>query len=80
MKMDLNVSLHNLVPTHEKLSDSEKEKVLKALSIEAKQLPKILKEDAAIIHLKVKDGDLIKITRDSKTAGVAIYYRVVIDG
>ncbi len=78
--MDLNVSLHNLVPTHEKLSDSEKEKGLKALSIEAKQLPKILEEDAAIIHLKVKDGDLIKITRDSKTAGVAIYYRVVIDG
>ena len=37
----------------------------------------IFPEDPAIVDLKPKAGDVIKITRESQTAGVAVYYRVV---
>jgi len=76
--MTFNITKHKLVPKHSKLSESEKEKVLEAYGITIKQLPKISKEDPAIKSFDVKNGDIIKIERPSKTAGTAIYYRVVI--
>ena len=78
--MATDISKHYLVPKHTKLSDAEKGKLLDNLSISTKELPKIMKSDAAIAKLSVKEGDLIKIERESKTAGKAIYYRVVVDG
>ncbi len=74
----IDISKHEFVPKHELLSDKESEKLLKELGVTRLQLPKILKKDRAIHHLKAKRGDIIKITRNSKTAGKAIYYRVVI--
>ncbi len=71
---------HYLVPKHTKLSDAEKGKLLEGLSISTKELPKILKSDAAIVKLNAKESDIIKIERESKTAGKAVYYRVVVDG
>ena len=43
-------------------------------------LPKILSTDPAIEKLNAKESDVIKIIRDSPTAGKSIYYRVVING
>jgi DNA-directed RNA polymerase, subunit H (EC 2.7.7.6) len=34
--------------------------------------------DPAVIALKANEGDILEITRASKTAGEAVYYRVVI--
>ncbi|MCX6710050.1 MAG: DNA-directed RNA polymerase subunit H [Candidatus Woesearchaeota archaeon] len=68
---------HNLVPEHIKLSESEKQEILKKYNITENELPKILKSDAAIAHLDVKDSDVIKILRKSPTAGESIFYRVV---
>ncbi|MFH1398495.1 MAG: DNA-directed RNA polymerase subunit H [Candidatus Woesearchaeota archaeon] len=70
---------HILVPKHEKISDKDKEKLLEQYNISLKQLPKISKKDPAIQHIDTKAGDIIKITRDSPTAGKAIFYRVVTD-
>ncbi len=80
-KQELNIDItkHVLVPKHEVLSEEEKEKLLKELNIEFKQLPKIKINDPAIKHLKVKPGDVIKITRSSPIAGKTIYYRGVIE-
>ncbi len=69
-----------MVPKHTKLSDVDKKKVFDKYSVTVKELPKIMKDDPAIHALNSKVGDVIMIERESKTAGRAIYYRVVIDG
>lgn len=78
--MAFDISKHELVPKHSKLNDSEKKNLLEKYNLVATSLPKIMKEDPAIAKLKVKVGDVIKIERISKTAGAAVYYRVVMDG
>ena len=75
--MDLNK--HLLVPRHTKLSDPDKKKLFDKYSITAKEAPKILKDDPAIRQLNPKIGDMIMIERSSKTAGLAVHYRIVID-
>ncbi len=75
----LDVSNHKLVPSHEKCSETEKKAVLKMYNIEIKDLPKISINDAAIVDMNLQPGDLVKITRDSPTAGNSIFYRVVIE-
>ena len=49
-------------------------------NIDLTALPKILSEDPALEKLSVKEGDVIKIERESETAGVSVYYRIVIEG
>ncbi len=78
--MDLDISTHQLVPKHTKLSDSQKEKLFEQYSISFKELPKIFTSDAAIAKLDAKEGDVIKIERVSPTAGTSAYYRGVIKG
>lgn len=77
--MAFDVNKHLLVPKHAKLSDSEKEKLLTKFNVSVQELPKISKEDPAIAKLSVKIGDIIKIERESKTAGQAHYYRAVVE-
>lgn len=78
--MAFDLSKHNFVPKHIKLSDSEKNKLLEKHGIDLKSLPKILLRDSALAHLNTKEGDLIEIQRQSKTAGKIAYYRVVVHG
>lgn len=68
---------HELIPKHEKTTAKEKKQLLEKYNISIKQLPRISKKDAAIEHLSVNDGDVLKITRKSKTAGETVFYRVV---
>lgn len=77
--MAFDVSTHILVPLQTKLTDGEKEKLLESYDITLKQLPKILKDDPSLVKLNVEIGDVIKIQRKSKTAGVAVYYRLVVE-
>lgn len=77
--MATDKSHHVLVPKHMKVSDSEKEKLLEKYNISTKELPKILKDDPALEKLNLKEGDLVKVERNSKTAGVSFYYRVVMN-
>jgi len=69
---------HILVPKHSKLGDKEKKELLEKYKITLSELPKILKNDPAIKELGVKQGDVIKIVRQSPTAGESIFYRSVI--
>ena len=70
---------HILVPEHTKLDEKEKKDLLESYSISLKELPKIRKNDAAISHLNVKEGDVVKITRKSPTAGESFFYRGVVN-
>ena len=75
---DFDVSTHTLVPKHELVTDTERKELYEYYAAKPGDFPKILITDPAIRHLAVKEGDVIRITRDSATAGSAIFYRVVI--
>lgn len=68
---------HFLVPKHTILAKEEAEKLLEKLNVKKKQLPLILKNDAAIKKLKPQAGEIIRVERESHTTGVSTYYRVV---
>ena len=74
----IDVRKHLLVPKHEKLSEKEKEEVLKSYNSRMEDFPRILKRDAALQGISVKYGDMIRITRKSPTAGQTTFYRVVV--
>jgi DNA-directed RNA polymerase subunit H (RpoH/RPB5) len=75
----VNISKHQLVPKHVKLSEKEKQKLFEAYHISLKELPKISIKDPVIQELEPKEGDVIKIIRKSPTAGETFFYRGVID-
>ncbi len=72
-----DVTSHTLVPLHELCSQKEKDEVLRTFGAQAQQMPRIRVTDAGIAHLGAKEGDLIRITRKSSTAGTTTFYRIV---
>ena len=80
MPEEFQVGRHVLVPKHEILPKEEVEKVLKKYNITPYQLPLIKSSDPAVKEIGGKPGDVIKITRNSPTAGKAVVYRYVIEG
>jgi DNA-directed RNA polymerase subunit H (RpoH/RPB5) len=77
--MNFEVANHILVPKHEKLSEEEGKELLQKYNITKLQLPRISRKDPAIKELGLKSGDIIKITRNSETAGKTAFFRLVID-
>jgi DNA-directed RNA polymerase subunit H len=69
---------HFLVPKHYLLPKEQAEKLLEEREISAEQLPSIQKNDPAIKEFKPIKGDVVKIVRNSPTAGQSIYYRRVV--
>jgi DNA-directed RNA polymerase subunit H len=69
---------HILVPMHEVLSKEGAEELLKTLNIHKEQLPKIKVDDPIAKEIGAKVGSIVKITRESQTAGKSIAYRLVI--
>ena len=76
----IETSKHILVPKMKKLSEKDKKSLLEKYNISVNQLPSIRSTDAGIASLDVEVGDVIKIERDSPTAGTTVFYRGVIDG
>lgn len=73
-----DVTEHELVPEHEIMSEEEAEKLLEEFDIAATQLPKMDSKDPVAKEIGAESGDIIKITRDSSTAGKSTAYRYVI--
>jgi len=69
---------HILVPKHEILTEEEAEVLLKTLGISKEQLPKIKADDPIAKEIGAKPGDIVRIIRESPTAGRSIAYRLVI--
>jgi DNA-directed RNA polymerase subunit H len=69
---------HILVPKHSKLSEKDKKTLLEKYHVNPKDLPKILVKDPAIANLGLKSGDIVKVERDSPTAGKSVFYRLAI--
>jgi len=74
-----NVLNHQLVPHHEVLSEDDRKAVLKRYNITLDQLPKILTSDPAAKACGARMGDIVRVVRDSPTAGRAIAYRYVVE-
>ena len=74
----VDVSQHNLVPEHSVLDEPEVEDVLAEYDIDRTDLPKIKRRDPALPD-DAEVGDVVEIIRDSRTAGRAVVYRLVIE-
>ncbi len=74
----IDVTKHMLVPEHIALDEEEAQKVLDRYSISRESLPKIHITDPVIKLIEAKEGDVVKITRNSRTTGRSIYYRFVV--
>ncbi len=70
---------HKLVPKHEILPESEKEKLLTYFKVQPYQLPQINSSDPAVKAIGAKPGDILKIIRRSPTAGEHVAYRYVVE-
>lgn len=79
-KKVMKISNHIFQPKHEILSKNEAQEVLKKYNTKPSQLPYIMISDKGIEDLDVRPGDIIKITRQSPTAGQSVYYRYVVEG
>jgi DNA-directed RNA polymerase subunit H len=72
-----NPSEHNLVAKHEVLTQEQVEALFTTYHVSPQSLPVIFMNDAALKGLTPKMGDIIKVTRNSPTAGQAVFYRRV---
>ncbi|MCK4937057.1 MAG: DNA-directed RNA polymerase subunit H [Methanosarcinales archaeon] len=70
---------HNMVPQHILIPENEVNKVLKEYGVDKEQLPKIKLADPVIVEIGAEIGDVIKVIRNSPTAGEAVVYRLVIE-
>jgi len=75
-----NIFKHKLVPKHEILSPEEAKELLEKYRVKPYQLPHIKASDVVAIAIGAKPGDVLKITRNSLTAGKYISYRYVVSG
>ncbi len=78
MSEEFKVGRHVLVPKHEILPKEKVEEILKRYKIQPHHLPLIKSSDPAAREIGAKPGDVLKITRNSPTAGTAVVYRYVV--
>lgn len=72
----VNITHHELVPKHLKLSKDEKVELLERYRLKESQLPRIQREDPVARYLGLKRGEVVKIIRRSETSGRYASYRI----
>jgi len=77
-KKKIDVLLHELVPKHYLLTKEETKELLEKFKITVNDLPQIFEKDPVAIAIGAKEGDVVKIVRQSHTTVKTIdYYRFV---
>ncbi|MGQ9459796.1 MAG: DNA-directed RNA polymerase subunit H [Candidatus Bathyarchaeaceae archaeon] len=71
---------HEFVPKHEILTSEEREKILAKYRVKPYQLPRIKASDPAAKAIGARPGDMLRIIRESPTAGKYVAYRYVVEG
>jgi DNA-directed RNA polymerase subunit H len=68
---------HNSVPAHRIMSENEVNELLKSEHINKSDIGTIMVSDPPVIWIGGREDQIVEITRDSATAGTAIYYRYI---
>lgn len=77
-KKRIDVLLHKFVPKHVLLTKEESQNLLDKYQIEVIDLPQMFEKDPVAISIGAKEGDIVKIIRDSNTTVKSVdYYRYV---
>lgn len=77
--MKINIQDHMLVPKHEIMTEEEISDEFSTVDYDFKDLPKIKSTDPVVKAIDAKPGNVLRITRESQTAGVFVTYRIVVD-
>lgn len=74
----IDILLHKFVPKHVLLTKEESQDLLEKFRIDVNDLPQIFEKDPVAIAIGAKEGDIIRIVRDSHTTVRNIdYFRYV---
>ncbi len=73
--LSIDLFLHDLVPEHDIITDKEIGEIEKEYGINREQLPKIKAGDPAAKAIGARPGDVIRIVRESETAGRHVVFR-----
>ena len=77
-KRKIDVLLHELVPKHYLLTKEQSQQLLEQFKITTNDLPQMFEKDPVAIAIGAKEGDIVKIVRDSHTTVKSVdYYRYV---
>lgn len=77
-KKKIDVLLHKYVPKHVLLTKDETDELLMKYKIGVTDLPQMFEKDPVAIAIGAKEGDIVKIVRDSETSVTSVvYYRYV---
>ena len=77
-KKKIDVLLHKYVPRHVLLTKEETQELLEEYNIRFTDLPQMFEKDPVAIAIGAKEGDIVKIVRDSSTTvNESVYYRYV---
>lgn len=67
LELQFNIAKHRLVPKHTFATKKEVKQLLEAYNIKKSDLNKILTTDPMVRHLGARQGDVLRIERDSET-------------
>ncbi len=76
--LSIDLFMHIIVPEHDVIPEDEVEEVEAKYGINRSQLPKIKAGDPAAKAIGARPGDVIRIIRESPTAGRHVIYRYCI--
>ena len=75
--MKIDIQDHMLVPKHEIMTEEEISEEFSDVDYDFKDLPKIRANDPVVEAIGAEPGNVLRITRESQTAGEFVTYRIV---
>ena len=75
--MKIDIQEHMLVPKHEIMTEEEISEEFSDVDYNFKDLPKIKANDPVVEEIGAEPGNILRITRNSETAGKFVTYRIV---
>ena len=75
--MKIDIQDHMLVPKHEIMTEEEISDEFSEADYDFNDLPKIKSKDPVVKAIGAEPGNVLRITRESQTAGVFVTYRIV---